>query len=273
MNGKSIVTESRIWGILAVLGLGCNAALGGLVHHLRFQDAAGDGTLQNFGSVGGTATKTVGNSGFYTNDVPPIVGGTWAWWSPSQGTATDAYVQLASSATTPPRLTVVGDQMSILAWVKMNVGVTGNRYLISHRQNGGFGWGLYVASKALKFVFYDPAFGTGATRTGTTANNVVPEGEWVHVAFTWESGAGIAAMKCYLNGETYAMTGTVPVGAVPNTSSSSYLRAFVQQSSNPSNTSQFVGLMDDLRLYDEVMTQDQIKEIMKPPRGSVFMIR
>ncbi len=49
------------------------------------------------------------------------------------------------------------------------------------------------------------------------------------------------------------------------------LRACVHQWNTAGR--QLLGAMDDLRLYDEVLTQQQIQEIMKPPRGSVFLIR
>lgn len=103
------------------------------------------------------------------------------------------------------------------------------------------------------------------TRYGKTEKTLFPTSKWFHVAYTYNSSDGIRAF--YLNGSKVLQDtikyNDAPMGAItiPSTATNLYL------GKNP-NTAQswlgnYLGDMDDFRIYDKALTAGQIDALYK----------
>ncbi len=149
----------------------------------------------------------------------------------------------------------VGSVLTIEAWIKPN-NLTGRYGIFSTRKNNQPG-------------SFQLEIGTGGGGTGRVAVsgvntwvaqtdvNAISTGEWVHIAYT-RSGTGAGTHKIYVNG-------------VLQTLLSDDAYAFINNSSDKvigsgTNTNQlFNGSMDEVRIWNVVRTDDQIRERMYLP--------
>ncbi len=143
--------------------------------------------------------------------------------------------------------------ISISAWVKFNSLPYNQTILIKNhiRPNYAFQTGSGANCDELEFYLADSSMLSCYT---TSSANMVP-GTWYHVAMTLTFGTG-SSMKCYLNGglligswggtyadlRPYISTDPVRIGGKP------YGRTIN-------------GTIDDVRIYNRILTADQIKEI------------
>ncbi|MBN2315819.1 MAG: LamG domain-containing protein [Sedimentisphaerales bacterium] len=85
----------------------------------------------------------------------------------------------------------------------------------------------------------------------------IPEQEWSHVAMTWDV-AGSERM-IFLNGETVGQRGDA---AVPNVQNNMGIGLWVGWPASWGDDS-FMGILDDVQIHDLVLTEDEIKVIIK----------
>ncbi len=87
-----------------------------------------------------------------------------------------------------------------------------------------------------------------------TANNAIALNQWQHVALTWDGSITAANAKLYVNGQETAYSTTTNAAGSRVSDASSSLRI----GNGPGSTTTFNGLIDDVRLYNRVMTPQEI---------------
>ncbi len=132
-------------------------------------------------------------------------------------------------------------------WVKPTSGADVYRGIIGFQPDrlaGGRYPFIYQKGTALY-----AGFGTGGdTWKGVIANNVLPIGQWSHVAVAFDG----SEMELYVNGRSVAFNSSF-AGSLPTTSVS-------QLSIGRINTA-FAGSVDEVRLYNRALTEGEVSQL------------
>ncbi len=95
-------------------------------------------------------------------------------------------------------------------------------------------------------------FGTGGnTWKGVVAEGVITTGDWNHVAVTFDGGT----MQLFVGGNLVA-TNSNFAGSLPTTQ-------YAQLNIGRVNT-QFIGLIDEVRMYDRALTEAEVQSLIQP---------
>jgi len=104
-------------------------------------------------------------------------------------------------------------------------------------------------------------------------NTIITDDTWHHVAVTWEDDGSpnIVDAKLYVDGYLDGQNGTFSAqsGQAINTASGSDVRLGAAFSAGNVN---FVGMMDDVRIYDEALSAAQIHYLVYTPEPSTILI-
>jgi WD40 repeat protein len=147
---------------------------------------------------------------------------------------TDDYVS-ANLATT------VTNNMTMEAWINWN-GTAGNKYLFNNGNSSSSGYGLKISSSnTLDLVCGGVAI--------PSSNQTLPANEWHHVAIVRNNGT----WNLYLDGIAFSFTSN----PTPNTPS-----GIMSIGSTNGGTSNFPGLIDEVRIWNTVRTQTEIQANM-----------
>jgi len=229
--------------------------------HYKFDECQGT-TANNSapaasgGDSGNDGTITIGATGTYTSAGTCGSGtSTEAWNAGSTGKrnyalgfdGTNDYVEVADVASL--RVDNSAEDFSVFAWIKRTT--TGAGYLISKEDADDDGWRLQFNSSNFVVCSQDA--------TDITSLTAITDTNWHHVGCTIDrDGAGIVYIDGKPNGvvasmgtDTMATTSNIRIGTRSYTS-----------------TSYFNGLIDDVRIYNYALTQNQIKQIMN--NGAMF---
>ena len=152
--------------------------------------------------------------------------------------------------------------ITVSAWIKPNsTGEGGIGTIVSKMDTGADDgrWMFYMQSTNAIEFFKDDGTPNYVRRS---SNSTITIGAWQHVVATWD---GSTNMKIYINGtETTYQTSTNGSGA-----RSDAVRNFgIGNINNGSQT--FDGLIDDVRVYNRVLSSDEIKRLYKI--GATFKI-
>ncbi|MXV72693.1 LamG domain-containing protein [Candidatus Poribacteria bacterium] len=146
------------------------------------------------------------------------------------------------------------DPMSVGAWVNPD-GITGWQNIVE--MDGGAGWKFgFHGSKVLVWTTYHVKDFLGQT--------VIAEGEWTHVAATWNGKEAII----YVNGEEDD-AGPIAGGGVIDVSGEPSLDIGYRRTSGSSH---FVGGMDELWISNEVKSQKEIQEFMDSGFNAILAV-
>ncbi len=151
------------------------------------------------------------------------------------------------SISTNSSLTLSSGRYTQALWVKPTSGADVYRGIIGFQPDrlaGGRYPFIYQKGTALY-----AGFGTGGdTWKGVIANNVLPIGQWSHVAVTFDG----SEMELYVNGKSVAFNSSF-AGSLPTTSVS-------QLSIGRINTA-FAGSVDEVRLYNRALTEGEVSQL------------
>jgi len=144
----------------------------------------------------------------------------------------------------PAHLRLAG-AMTLAAWVWIDSFVGNGRIVNKQGTSGSRGWSLNIESG-----------GYGAFQVARDASTLVivntgplPLHQWIHLAGTYEPGV---ALRCYVNGlPDHAVT-----AAVPSAQYDSGLNVAI--SDRPGGGTPFKGRLDDVRIYDCVLNENEI---------------
>ncbi|WP_299456674.1 LamG-like jellyroll fold domain-containing protein [uncultured Microscilla sp.] len=155
------------------------------------------------------------------------------------------YVEIADDNS----LDFAGQNFTISLLVKANGG-SDDQPLISKR-NGGAGYELTYkqASGQLEFTVDN---GAGSMATATVNSFTLSAAEWTHVAVSYNGATGAASV--YINGQNPVQVNQAAI----DPSNALALRI----GANMAGTNFFQGFIDEVRLWNTVRSQDQIREAM-----------
>jgi hypothetical protein len=156
----------------------------------------------------------------------------------------------------------LGDQFTVCAWTFLEPGVTNIQTIFGNAMGGSTvdGFKLFINNweTSNKRIIIETADGT--TRSdATSAENVFEEGLWNHVAASIDKVNGVA--EIYYNGEVVTENAPIVSGL---------------QTSDPITIGSMTGpdwfwngMIDDVRIYQGILTIDDIDEIMNDPETRV----
>ncbi|MCH7919680.1 MAG: LamG domain-containing protein, partial [Planctomycetes bacterium] len=167
------------------------------------------------------------------------------------------YVDIASGVTS------LSDSFTITAWIKTSrIGMC-----IVSKSDSNTSW----ASQEKQFYVADPALegqsNGGAELVGWGCDWVrnddtvpVSDGTWHHVCVTWDAASGEGLI--YVDGENH--TGNETYSGCPDNPNDTIRIGF----SPGEHSANFVGLIDDVRIYNHALTQEEIAQAMEGSPGS-----
>jgi len=152
--------------------------------------------------------------------------------------------------------------MSISAWVKRS-GSGENGYAVILSKSSGntptTGWEFIAGS-----LLYFRAGGTALTYRYT---NTVPLNQWSHVVVTWVRGTSALGIKFFVNGQ--ATTGDTLNNGF-ELASDDINKLVVGNTVSANRT--FEGMIDDVRLYNRIISDDEITQLYTLGVGSTIKI-
>jgi len=146
-----------------------------------------------------------------------------------------------------------GHAFSITAWIK----TTGNGEIV--------GWGNNVGTEKMEFRVSEYRLRVEHGSGNRQGDTFVSDDEWHHVALTVEENATISYPEVilYLDGEDDTRSGT---SSNAFNIVSNYDVKIARQYSGSNRW--FIGLIDDVRIYDRVLSADEIKNLAMLPVAS-----
>ncbi len=99
----------------------------------------------------------------------------------------------------------------------------------------------------------------GVTRA--TSNSTLLLYEWAHIVVTWDGSNNGSGINIYQNGTELSYQTTVNGTAADDSTNNLGIGAGLSSGACSSAISPFAGLIDDVRLYNRVITQDEIKAL------------
>lgn len=141
------------------------------------------------------------------------------------------------------------ESFTLAAWVKIPQSIpSGWRAIIEHDRWSSNWFGLWKSSNANKFHF---RWSNGAKSTSDFSSEISAD-TWYHVAGTYDASEQIARM--YLNGEIDQRVTNADIPVPSN--------AEIRVGLNLENNEEFKGIIDDLRIYNKVLNQTEIENLV-----------
>jgi hypothetical protein len=160
--------------------------------------------------------------------------------------------------------------LTVMVWIKSDLVGTDKGFIIFEEPQGrdtrNIRYDQDMGGGLLNGIKYGACVNPGDTdddEDESPAN--VQTTEWQHIAVTWASGAGAfpVGVNLYINGELQTPSTDEPSAEGVLTG---YDRVIVGKGGKEESPDQsWDGLVDDVRIYDKVLTQDEIQLIMLRP--------
>lgn len=240
MGSLSVISHSGNWHILNISGNGTLLSTDNLVGWWKFDDESG-GIATDTSSSGLDATLE-GGLDFSTNTISGKLDNALVFDD------SDDRITISDNANLRP------PQISASLWIQFTVAASTGADMILGQQSSNYGAGGYflrrnrtAAGSGFSVFIYDGA----SPEPRVTASTVPTTGEWYHVAFTFDE----SNIRIYVNGELdgttarsvsidYGTGGTFAIGSHPAT-----------------NAENFPGYLDDVRVYNKVLSEEEIQAI------------
>ncbi len=145
------------------------------------------------------------------------------------------------------------NNVTIMAWVKSDSNNSSNKVIAS--EDSGCKLWLQNGNKPIFTIK------TAGNIEKSISSSDINLNVWHHIAGSYSSATGI--MKLYVDGEMVDFTSVGSTGAViENTNSALGTFEIGRLSSNVSNKQYFKGAIDEVRVFDSVLTDSQIQQIV-----------
>jgi hypothetical protein len=236
MSRKSIFL--MVW--VLVVGVAAGSALAELIAYYPFEEGQGTETVDATGN---------GNDGALNSGVQ--------WVAGYKGGAVHFDTAGERIVIGPIDPTAANNAMTLAAWINWE----GRNHSIAQQGIIGKRLGWSTTGDTIKWFWQtNPAgdllfradYSGGGTSFGWGNALLVPyANEWVHVAATWDNGAGVQ----YINGEQVS-TGNTTLRASANAT------PVTIGCVDSTNDETFVGTIDEVRIYDTVLTGIQLQQVM-----------
>ncbi|MFI4911843.1 MAG: LamG-like jellyroll fold domain-containing protein [Sedimentisphaeraceae bacterium JB056] len=152
-----------------------------------------------------------------------------------------------------PAFAAVTTQITVAAWVKSN----SNNYSVARIAGRGYSWYMYVNG--------NDTLGFNAGGGVVTGNSSINDGDWHHVAATFDTVTG--SMALYVDGELDAQD--IVSGTIPN--ADRYAIA-ARATSSTAGASFYHGYIDDVRIYNDVQSLSQIQDFSGVPEPATMLL-
>ena len=167
---------------------------------------------------------------------------------------TDDYIEVNGSNVPTSSLAITGE-ITLSAWVKFNN--TGTSSVIIARGNALVGAGDYgysIARYSLDNKLYFQTFNSSGDRDELASNFVFSDINWHYIVATWDGTINTDGKKIYLDGSLdNQRTSSISVIGKP-------IYNFTMGRKSSSASSYLKGLIDDVRIYNNVLSSSQIKQ-------------
>jgi photosystem II stability/assembly factor-like uncharacterized protein len=151
-------------------------------------------------------------------------------------------------------LNITTNNITISAWIKPTGTQVDNAGILFTASGGATGLN-FRSNNQLGYHWADQA-----STYGWSGGPTVPAGEWSHVALVIKDGPGVDTATVYLNGIPYFRTGTHnPVA---------FTSPFQIGRDRTNSTRNFVGLVDEVVMYDRALSRAEIRELMNLTRNN-----
>lgn len=209
------------------------AAEEGLIGYWKFDEGKGD-----------TAKDSSGNN----NDGVLVRGPQWVEGKFGKALKFDAGQRQKVEVPHSDSFATIDKAVTIEAWVNP---ANFNAW-VSFGVKGDITYGMFINPAAYVRIHYSGG------NTLDTPNNTIKANEWTHVVGTYDG----SKVRIYINGEVKAeMNASVAIPA----SSASFVIGGTQESRD-----WFDGMIDECKLYNRGLKEDEVKKSMKGPATAVF---
>ena len=222
----------------------------GLIMRLPFDEGAGTGAADVSGSspANNGAFAALASSGLPTWLAQGKIGGAVDFNGSGQR------IEIEDSATTP----LDGMQkMTASLWVKLNAADANAHAILVKRTSST----TSTTSYAITLTNAEKVSVSVANKTAVTGDNILAVGEWYHVVMVYDGSLATNNLQLYLNGSPEKF-GTISTGvtnnAIPRISAS---KLRVGDYTATAVTAPLNGQVDEVRLYNRVLTLDEIQEL------------
>jgi len=147
--------------------------------------------------------------------------------------------------------------ITVAAWVKS----AGTNWSDAGVVTRGYNWRVYISGSANgTFQCMD----TEPKPTKVRGSVDINDGEWHHVAGTYDGLQYVLYIDGVQDGAAVAATGPIAT----NTSNKFVIGAFLK-TSDPAAKKEYDGFIDDVRVYDHILSASEIKDIVFPKHASL----
>jgi len=215
----------------------------GLFARWKFDETSGTTAADTVGLYNGTVV----GSPTWSATVPPAIS---AWSLRSlQLNGTTQYMN-ASNVLNIERTT----PFSISGWIRP-ADLTGNRMIVAKMESSGNYRGYAVFTSGQKLTVYVRNSISNALAAETTAN-VFTTGTWAHIAMTYDGSSTIPGIRLYINGVS------MPLNTLVNSLSATMINTIpLNVGARNSGNSPFNGHLDDVRMYDRVLSPADVASL------------
>ncbi len=214
------------------------------------------GLVAAYGMNEGTGTAVGDQSG--TGNAGTTSGTSWAAGKFGQALSFNGSSSMVTVPDSPSlRLT---NKMTIEAWVKPSI-ATSWRSVLMKETSSSTSYGLY-SNTTVGRTFVGPTsyLQIGGSVTSVSGPSALPTGTWSHIASTFDG----SVVKTYLNGSVVAqsnVSGTLATSTGP-----------LHMGGNGIWGEYYGGLIDEVRIYNGVLTQGQIQSDMNTAVGNTSTV-
>ena len=157
--------------------------------------------------------------------------------------------QVGDEVNVPYHADLNQETFTICAWANVEPGSADHRAVVSSRDEPPISGYIFYAKPGNTWEFW-----TGDGEWRKTQGPAVKLGDWEHLAATFADGT----QKFYVNGE---LEGETASALIVNPSQEFLIGAGANETAN--HNYRFVGLIDEVRLYDRVLDENEIAAVME----------
>lgn len=155
---------------------------------------------------------------------------------------------------TPPSLSNLA-QLTVMAWIRpASVVSDGRDHCVFDKGLPTAGWNFQVASKRNGTIAFAALYPSSVTSVESERDSIAAN-VWTHVAASWDGTASTTGIVLYANGAELSP------GNVEGTTATRPDDSSVAAGINCVSSSSMVGSIDDVRIYDRVLTPAQIAQL------------
>ncbi|MEO6772229.1 MAG: LamG domain-containing protein [Kofleriaceae bacterium] len=212
---------------------------GGLVAWWKLDETSGTSVADANGNLTGT-----------------YVGGAPTWTTGKIGGALELVGNGDHVALGQPALLANLPPVTVTAWIDPIAFVDdGVARCIFDKASPVAGWAFLIDSNGLGSIGFAGYFESGDRSERDSHPGRLTAGQWTHVAGTWDGGSSSGGVHIYVDGAE--ITYMIAKGGLPTRPDDSAIPASINCSAGPG----MAGLIDDVRVFDRVLTEAEIAAI------------